>query len=260
MKSGKITLHVIDDPQNADTDGGPDDRHCGDACMTQPILEPALRRAAFWARRGMPHTAAELLAGTDGLLHVPPRARRPRREAPRRRGGSRPAEPRTPARHDHPHRRRLRARRLGRPAVASGRARRVSADTSSLADALALAFGHGPLAGTKPAFIATRDGVTFTRRISWAFDGGGSVSIDARAGTLGRLRRKDRQPHPAALARARGGRRVALTVKVAGWLVFDRRVVDGDGNLCAITTWGQTRAECRGLRRWSEREGRRRRR
>ena len=33
-------------------------------------------------------------------------------------------------------------------------------------------------------------------------------------------------------------------------------VVDGDGgNLCAITTWGQTRAECRGLRRWSEREG-----
>ena len=44
-------------------------------------------------------------------------------------------------------------------------------------------------------------------------------------------------------------------VKVAGWLVFDRRVVDGDGNLCAITTWGQTRAERRGLRRWSEREG-----
>ena len=32
-------------------------------------------------------------------------------------------------------------------------------------------------------------------------------------------------------------------------------VVDGDGNLCAITTWGQTRAECRGLRRWSEHEG-----
>ena len=44
-------------------------------------------------------------------------------------------------------------------------------------------------------------------------------------------------------------------VTVAGWLVFDRRVVDGDGNLCAITTWGQTRAECRGLRRWSEHEG-----
>lgn len=31
-------------------------------------LETALRRAAFWARRGMPHTAAELLSGTDGLL------------------------------------------------------------------------------------------------------------------------------------------------------------------------------------------------
>jgi hypothetical protein len=32
-------------------------------------------------------------------------------------------------------------------------------------------------------------------------------------------------------------------------------VVDGDRNLSAITTWGQTRAECLGLRRWSEREG-----
>jgi len=60
----------------------------------------------------------------------------------------------------------------------------VSAHISSLADALALAFGHGPLAGTKPAFTATRDGVTFMRRISWAFDDGGSISIDARAGTL----------------------------------------------------------------------------
>ena len=40
--------------------------------MTQPILESALRRAAFWARRGMPHTAAELLAGTDGLLRFRP--------------------------------------------------------------------------------------------------------------------------------------------------------------------------------------------
>lgn len=47
---------------------------------------------------------------------------------------------------------------------------------------------------------------------------------------------------------------MALTVKVAGWLVFDRRVVDGDGNLCTITAWGQTRAGRRGLRRWLERE------
>jgi hypothetical protein len=30
-------------------------------------------------------------------------------------------------------------------------------------------------------------------------------------------------------------------------------VVDGDRR--SIMTWGQTRAECRGLRRWSEREG-----
>ena len=35
-------------------------------------LETALRRAAFWARRGMPHTAAELFAGTDGLLRFRP--------------------------------------------------------------------------------------------------------------------------------------------------------------------------------------------
>jgi hypothetical protein len=75
MKSGKITLHVIDDPQNADTDGRPDDHHCGDACMTQPTLEPALRRAAIWARRGMPLTAAELLAGTDGVLQYRPEHR-----------------------------------------------------------------------------------------------------------------------------------------------------------------------------------------
>lgn len=40
--------------------------------MTQPILETALRRAALWARRGMPPTAAELLAGTDGLLTFRP--------------------------------------------------------------------------------------------------------------------------------------------------------------------------------------------
>ena len=32
-------------------------------------------------------------------------------------------------------------------------------------------------------------------------------------------------------------------------------VVDGDGDQCVITTYGRTRAECRGLRRWSEREG-----
>lgn len=46
-----------------------------DACMTLPILETALRRAAVWARRGMPHTAAELLAGTDGVLKYRPEHR-----------------------------------------------------------------------------------------------------------------------------------------------------------------------------------------
>jgi hypothetical protein len=68
MKSGKITLHVIDDPQNAATEGRPDDHRCGDACMTQPTLEPALRRAASGARRGWPLTAADLRAGTGGVL------------------------------------------------------------------------------------------------------------------------------------------------------------------------------------------------
>ena len=46
-----------------------------DACMTQPILETALRRAAHWARRGMPQAAAELLAGTDGGLRYRPEHR-----------------------------------------------------------------------------------------------------------------------------------------------------------------------------------------
>jgi hypothetical protein len=40
--------------------------------LTHPILEAALRRAALWARRGMPRTAAELLAGTDGVLQYRP--------------------------------------------------------------------------------------------------------------------------------------------------------------------------------------------
>ena len=43
--------------------------------MTQPTLEPALRRAALWARRGMPRTATELLAGTDGVLQYRPEHR-----------------------------------------------------------------------------------------------------------------------------------------------------------------------------------------
>jgi hypothetical protein len=46
-----------------------------DACMTQPSLETSLRRAALWARRGMPQTAAELLAGTDGVLKYRPEYR-----------------------------------------------------------------------------------------------------------------------------------------------------------------------------------------
>ena len=43
--------------------------------MTEPTLETALRRAAVWARRGMPQAAAELLAGTDGVLKYRPEHR-----------------------------------------------------------------------------------------------------------------------------------------------------------------------------------------
>jgi hypothetical protein len=35
-------------------------------------LETALRRATFWAQRGMPHVAAALLAGADGALRFRP--------------------------------------------------------------------------------------------------------------------------------------------------------------------------------------------
>jgi hypothetical protein len=43
--------------------------------MSHPILEAALRRATFWVQRGMPQTAAELLAGTDGVLKYRPEHR-----------------------------------------------------------------------------------------------------------------------------------------------------------------------------------------
>lgn len=59
----------------------------------------------------------------------------------------------------------------------------MRADTSSLADALALAFGHGPLAGIAPALIAERDGPTFKVRACWgALDS--QVAIEARGATL----------------------------------------------------------------------------
>ena len=60
----------------------------------------------------------------------------------------------------------------------------MSVGASSLASALAVAFAHGPLAGITPALVATRDGAGFTRCVCWAFDGGGSVAVEARARTL----------------------------------------------------------------------------
>lgn len=59
----------------------------------------------------------------------------------------------------------------------------MSADTSSLADALALAFGHGPLAGIAPALVAEREGQTVRVRACWASIDG-SVALEARGGTL----------------------------------------------------------------------------
>ena len=206
--------------------------------MTQPTLEPALRRATLWARRGMPLTAAELLSGTDGVLQY-----RPDRETSlrRSRAARRCASQLSPARRQVTITRTAadyEIGRLGGPAAASGGTRRVSADTSSLAGALALAFGHGPLAGIAPALVAEREGAAFRVRACWGAPRRLGRARGARRHAR-RLSREDRPAGLAALAGARGGRRVALTVKVAGWLVFARRVVDRDGNLCAITTWGQ---------------------
>ncbi len=58
----------------------------------------------------------------------------------------------------------------------------MSADTSSLAGALALAFGHGPLAGIAPALVAERDGTVFKLRACWSLPDG-LVALEAR-GTM----------------------------------------------------------------------------
>jgi hypothetical protein len=59
----------------------------------------------------------------------------------------------------------------------------VSADASPLADALALAFGHGPLAGIAPALSAEREGAAFRVRACWSV-ADGSVAVEARGATL----------------------------------------------------------------------------
>lgn len=59
----------------------------------------------------------------------------------------------------------------------------MSAEASSLAGALALAFAHGPLAGIAPAVAAEREGPMFTLRLCWpSLDG--SVAVEARGTTL----------------------------------------------------------------------------
>ena len=59
----------------------------------------------------------------------------------------------------------------------------MSANASSLAGALALAFGHGPLAGIAPALVAEREGATFRVRARWGILDG-SVELEARGTTL----------------------------------------------------------------------------
>jgi hypothetical protein len=59
----------------------------------------------------------------------------------------------------------------------------VTAAVSSHARALALAFGHGPLAGIAPALVTERDGPMFSVRASWSFLDG-SVAVEARGTTL----------------------------------------------------------------------------
>jgi hypothetical protein len=59
----------------------------------------------------------------------------------------------------------------------------VSKANTSLADALALAFGHGPLAGIAPALSAERDGATFRVSACWGvFEA--TVALEARGATL----------------------------------------------------------------------------
>ena len=56
-------------------------------------------------------------------------------------------------------------------------------DVSSLPDALALAFGHGPLAGIAPALFAEREGSAFRVRACWSLPDG-LVALEARGAML----------------------------------------------------------------------------
>jgi len=59
----------------------------------------------------------------------------------------------------------------------------VTTSVSSLAQALAVAFAHGPLAGTAPAFVSERDGPAYRFCASWPFLEG-SVTFQAQGPTL----------------------------------------------------------------------------
>jgi hypothetical protein len=59
----------------------------------------------------------------------------------------------------------------------------VSTGTAHLANALALAFGHGPLVGIAPALVTERDGPSYRWSARWPFLDG-SVAIEAHGPTL----------------------------------------------------------------------------
>ena len=59
----------------------------------------------------------------------------------------------------------------------------MSGDVTPLAAALAVAFAHGPLAGTAPTLVAEREGPAHTVRACWNHLEG-SVAIESRGATL----------------------------------------------------------------------------
>jgi hypothetical protein len=59
----------------------------------------------------------------------------------------------------------------------------LSAGASTLTDALALAFAHGPLAGIAPALAAERQGSIYRVRACWSLLDG-SVALEARGTSL----------------------------------------------------------------------------
>ena len=185
-------------------------------------LESALRRAACWAPRGMA-TGAQLLAGTEGRLRFEPRrenlyARLPSGEevyvglSTRTSGSTLPASTATTGSKPRPTCLPIWSR--------TSRERRLHGSPARWRSPSPTARWPGSARPSSPR--AT--GSTFTRRISWAFDGGGSVAVEARAATLDACDERIAGHVLRLWPELEEAARVAVTtVTVAGWLVFDRR-------------------------------------